>query len=126
MSMTLRERALYHQIHPAKLAVDWSAGIVSAVLLWQHRLVAGLLWGVVPPLVASAPFLLGCLDATLTRYRTSALGRHVARSMTRAMVGLRLIGLLGLWLGAWRRQPLIIALGLALVVAAWVRGASAR
>lgn len=43
MSMTLRERALYHQIHPVKLAVDWSAGLVSAVLLWRHRLAAALL-----------------------------------------------------------------------------------
>jgi hypothetical protein len=122
MSLTLRERALYHQIHPVKLAVDWSAALVSGIFLWHHRLLAGLLWGLLPPLGVSVPFLLGVFDATLTRYRTSTLGRYVARSMTRAMEGLRLIGLVGVWLGAWHRQPPIIALGLMLVAGAWARG----
>src|SRR5262249_1010345 len=120
--MTLGERALYHQIHPAKLAIDWGAGVVSAILLWRHRLGAGAFSGLLAPLVVSLPFLLGWFDGTLTRYRTSALGRYVARSMTRAMEGLRMLGLIGLWFGAWHRQPVLIALGLALVVLAWLRG----
>jgi hypothetical protein len=122
MSMTLRERALYHQIHPAKLAIDWSAGLVAAIFFRRHRLAAGLLWGLVPPVAASVPFMLGLFDGTLTRYRTSALGHYLARSMTRAMEGLRLVGLVVLLLGAWHRQPLVIALGLALVAVAWLRG----
>jgi hypothetical protein len=121
-SMTLRERALYHQIHPAKLAIDWSAGLAGAVLLWRHRLAAGLLWGLLPPVLISLPFLVGMFDGALARHRSSALGRYVTRFMTRAMEILRLLGLLGLWLGAWHRQPLIIALGLALVAVGWLRG----
>jgi len=120
--MTLAERALYHQIHPAKLAVDWSAAIAGAILLWRHRLAPGLLWGLVPPIVVSAPFLIGFCDQTLTRYRASALGRYIARSMTRGMEALRLVGLGIMWLGAWRHQLGLIALGLGLIVMAWLRG----
>jgi hypothetical protein len=122
ISRTPSERALYHQIHPAKLATDWAAGLVGAVLLWHHRLAAGLLWGLVPPVITSAPFLLGWFDRTLTRYQASAMGRYVARSMTHAMEGLRLLGLAGLWVGAWERRPGFIAAGLALIVGAWLRG----
>lgn len=112
MSMTSRERELYHQIHPVKLAVDWGAGLVSAILLWRHRLAAAMIWGLVPPAVVSVPFMLGVFDATLHRYRSSSLGRYVACSMSLAMQGLRLLGLAVLWLGAWYQQPLAIALGL--------------
>ena len=122
MSLTFKERALYHQIHPLKLAVDWGAGLVSAILLWRHRLVPGVLWGLVPPAVVSVPFLLGVGDATLTRCRASALGRYVARSMTRTMEGSRLLGFVAICLGAWQRRPLVIAAGLAVVVGAWARG----
>jgi hypothetical protein len=120
--MTLRQRALYHQIHPAKLAVDWTAGLAGAILLWQHRLAAGLFWGLGPPIVASAPFLLGFCDRTLTRYQASALGGYIARSMTRGMEALRLVGLAVLWYGAWRHQLGVFALGLVLIVLAWLRG----
>jgi hypothetical protein len=122
MSLTFRERVLYHQIHPLKLAVDWSTGLVSAILLWRHRLVPGVFWGLLPPVVVSVPFLLGVSDATMTRYRASPLGRYVARFMTRTMEGLRLLGFVAICLGAWQRRPLVIAAGLALVVGAWARG----
>jgi hypothetical protein len=47
--LTLRERFLVHQVHPAKLATDIGASAVSTVLFWQHRLVLGLLVFAVPP-----------------------------------------------------------------------------
>lgn len=120
--MTLRERVLYHQIHPAKLAIDWGAALAGVILLWRHRLAAGLLWGLLPPVLISLPFLVGIFDGALARSRSSALGRYVARFMTRTMEGVRLVGLLGLWLGAWYRVPLVIALGVALILVAWLRG----
>jgi hypothetical protein len=81
-----------------------------------------MIWGLAPPVVVSVPFMLGAFDATLHRYRSSSLGRYVARSMSLAMQGLRLLGLAVLWLGAWYQQPLAIALGLGMIVAAWMRG----
>jgi hypothetical protein len=40
--------------------------------------------------------------------------------MTRAMEGLRLLGLLGLGVGAWRRSNM--GVGGAVIAAAWLRG----
>ncbi len=51
--MMPEEKALYHQIHPAKLATDISAEFVSSYFFWKRRLLAGLLVLFVPPLVAS-------------------------------------------------------------------------
>ncbi|MFL5495957.1 MAG: hypothetical protein ACJ8DC_16350 [Gemmatimonadales bacterium] len=120
--MRLRERVLYHQIHPAKLLVDWSTTAVATALLWQHRLLTGLLVGGVPPLLISAPFLAGRFDGSLRRHRQSPLGRYVARYMTRSMEALRLLGLLGAWLGGWEKRPVWIGGGVLLILAAWGRG----
>jgi len=85
ISVTLAERVLYHQIHPAKLLVDWTAGLVAAGSLWRHHLIAALVVRLLPPFLASALLLTGRFDQDLLRYRASAFGRYVARHMTRAM-----------------------------------------
>ena len=36
-AMTLRERILYQQIHPFKLATDRSTGVMAALFFWRHR-----------------------------------------------------------------------------------------
>jgi hypothetical protein len=118
--MQLRERALYHQIHPVKLATDWTAGAVAAYALWHRRLLLGLLVGLVPPIVVSLVFLTGALD--LEAYKESPFGRYVARHMSGAMRAVRLVGVLPFWLGAWYHQWLAMAAGVSVIVAAWVRG----
>ena len=35
--MTLKEKALYHQIHPLKLSTDILAAAVSLYLFWVHE-----------------------------------------------------------------------------------------
>jgi hypothetical protein len=117
--MEFRERALYHQIHPLKLVTDGATALGAAALLWQHRLVDALLLGFVPSLAVSA-FLIRCAD--LEPYRRSPLGQYVARSMTRLMEAVRLGGLALLWGGAWVHRPLLMALGLAVILFAWLRG----
>jgi hypothetical protein len=42
------ERGLYYQIHPAKLATDIGAPLVSTYLMWRRRLVAAMLAAFVP------------------------------------------------------------------------------
>lgn len=49
--MTPQEKMLYHQIHPLKLATDISAEIVSLYLFWKHKLLAGMLAALVPPVI---------------------------------------------------------------------------
>ena len=36
--MTLREKLLYHQVHPAKIGIDVTTALAAAVLLWQQHL----------------------------------------------------------------------------------------
>jgi hypothetical protein len=41
--MNTKEKGLYQQIHPLKLATDISAGLVSLYFFWQHDIVLGLM-----------------------------------------------------------------------------------
>ena len=117
--MDIRERALYHQIHPLKLATDIGATPPALYLLWRHHLAAGVLASLVPPVVASAALVLG---ADLERQKASTLGRYISRHMTGPIVALRLAGFVVSAAGAWRRSPGLIAAGLLMTLFAWLRG----
>src|SRR5882724_11725303 len=96
--MTPKEKALYHQIHPLKLATDILASVVSLYFFWQHQIVIALALHFVPPLIASGLLIrYGALDTL----RDSPFGRYVARHMTRVMEAVRLFGDIVTILGAW-------------------------
>ena len=117
--MTLREKALYHQIHPAKLAADILTEFVSLYLLWRHQLAIGLLTHFLPPILASALLVsFGDFEAQ----KNSALGRYIAWHMTRSIEAIRLAGDIVMVLGAWYRAPAMIAAGLGIVLTAWASG----
>jgi hypothetical protein len=118
--MDRAERALYHQIHPAKLAADIAAELASTVLLWRHRLVAGLLVRLLPPVVASSMLMRRTAD--LERLRASAAGRYVRDHMTPQAQGVRAVGDVLTAIGAWKRRPSIVAAGAALIAAGWCNG----
>lgn len=118
-SMTLQEKVLYHQIHPLKLGTDIISAVVSVYFLWMHNLPVALLVMFIPAFVASGVLI---NVANFDWIRDSAIGRYLSWSMTRAMEALRLAGMLPLALGAWFHQPLLIALGLAMVLFGWLRG----
>jgi len=86
--MTFREKQLYHQIHPLKLATDISAEIVSLYLFWKRKLLAGLLVALVPPVIASA-LIMRLVD--LEKYKQSAFGKYVRSYMTPAVVAVRVL-----------------------------------
>ena len=117
--MTGSEKLLYHQIHPLKLLADWGGAALSYYLLWRHHLRAALLVQFVPAVVASG-VLIRWVD--LEPQRQSALGRYVRQQMTPSMQALRLLGNGVMTLGAWRRRPALLALGLLLVLFGWFRG----
>ena len=117
--MLLREKALYHQIHPLKLATDILSEPVSLYFLWQHRLALGLITHFVPPILAS---VLTIAFANLERQKASTFGRYIARFMTRGTEGVRLAGDIVMVFGAWYRAPFIIAGGIAIVILAWLSG----
>ena len=117
--MDIRQKILYHQIHPAKLFTDIIAAVVSVVLLWQHNLIAGLVIAFMPPILVSWWLL---SKANLEGYKQSTFGRYVKRYMTRTAEGLRLLGAFILLAGAWYHLPWLIAAALLLVLFCWVRG----
>ena len=117
--MDLRERVLYHQIHPAKLLTDVGTATVAAVLFWHHALAAALVVGFVPSVAVSYSLIRW---ANLEPYRHSPVGRYVRRFMTRRVEAARFGGLLPLWGGAWAHHLGIVGLGAFWIVGCWLWG----
>ena len=117
--MTLKEKALYHQIHPLKLTADIGCEPVSLYFFWHHDLALGLAAHFVPPIAASL-ILIRCADfEAIKRSRAGAYLRH---NMTRIVEGIRFAGDLVMVLGAWFHRPFLIIAGLVVIVIAWSSG----
>jgi hypothetical protein len=109
---------LLHQVHPAKLATDIGAGVVSDWLMWRRNVPLAVLAGIVPAAVAS-----GVLTRRdLSRTRDSRRGRYVLAHMPPAAQAVRLAGQLIAWRAAYRHRPVGFALGHVVVVAGWSHG----
>jgi hypothetical protein len=117
--MNLKEKYLYHQIHPLKLLTDIGAGFGSLYFLWRHQLAFALVVMLAPPPLAS--FLL-MRYADLEPYRQSVFGKYIARAMSHAMEAVRLAGMAVTALGAWHQSLWIIVAGTAIVLFGWFRG----
>jgi hypothetical protein len=117
--MTLKEKALYHQIHPLKLATDILASVVSLYFFWQHQMVIALALHFLPPFIAS---ILLVRYGALEQYRDSSFGRYVAHNMTRTIEGVRLFGDLVTIVGAWSHDWLLLTAGFIVVFGAWCNG----
>jgi hypothetical protein len=117
--MTPQEKVLYHQIHPLKLATDIAAEVVSLYFFWQHRLLLALLLHLLPPIAGSFVVLRFC---NLEGQKESAFGRYVARYMTTPIVALRICGDVVTVFGAWYRSYSVTAIGLAVILLAWLNG----
>jgi hypothetical protein len=117
--MSLKEKYLYHQIHPLKLITDIGAGFGSLYPLWHRHLAFALVVMLAPPPLIS--FLLMGF-ANLEPYRQSALGKYIAQSMSHAMEAIRLIGMIIVALGAWYHSLWIIFAGCTVILFAWLRG----
>ena len=117
--MDLSEKVLYHQIHPAKLAADISAAIISTYLIWQHKFGLAMLSAFVPAILAS---VLVMRFADLEHLKQSPFGRYIRKFMTRRIEACRFAGQVVVWVGAWSHQFWLIPAGLAVVIAAWMSG----
>lgn len=114
-----REKILYHQIHPLKLATDSTAGFAALYLLWRRRLLPALAVALLPAIVVSWALIRW---ADLEPYRRSRLGRYVDRYMTRRMEAVRLLGYAVMAVGAWLRRPAFLTAGLLVITFGWLRG----
>jgi hypothetical protein len=117
--MTLKEKVLYRQIHPLKLAADIGCEPVSLYFLWRHKLFLGLTTHFIPPIVAS---LLVIRHADLEALKASTAGAYIQRHMTAIVERVRLAGDVVMVLGAWFHEPALIASGLAVIILAWCSG----
>jgi hypothetical protein len=117
--MTVRERVLYHQIHPLKLFTDISTAIIAIDLFWQHQLGTALVIAFVPPILVSFAII---EEVDLDRYRRSGMGAYMRRYMTPTAQALRLFGALFAFYAAWQHVPAGIVGALALIVVCWSYG----
>lgn len=117
--MDTREKALYHQIHPGKLATDISSAVVSLYLFWNQELALGLIVNFVPAVIGSAIIL---RYADLERIEKSAAGAYLRRFMTRTVQGIRFAANVLMIVGAWYHELWLILAGLAVVLVAWFHG----
>lgn len=117
--MDLRGRVLYHQVHPLKLATDWTTAAFAASLLWKHRLAWALLVGFGPSILVSAALV---RFADLTACKESPLGRYISGFMTRSVELGRFLGLAVFWGGAWVGSTPLMVLGVGVIIACWARG----
>ncbi len=117
--MSFAERALYHQIHPAKLFADTSTALVAIDLFWRHALVPGLIIAVLPPLLVSAVLM---READFERCRASPMGAYLRQFMPPWVQALRLFGVGVAFDAAWYHFPAGVISGLALVAICWANG----
>lgn len=71
--MDFRERRLYHQIHPLKLATDTG---VTPKSLYHRRIAPTIIVGFVPPFAVSAWMMIWPL--ALEGMKNSALGKYIS------------------------------------------------
>jgi len=113
------ERALYHQIHPAKLFADFATALIAIDLFWRHDLYAGLLIGLLPPVLVSAVLI---NEVDLERYRRGWMGAYLRRFMPPWVQAVRLFGVAVAFYAAWYHVPAGVVGGLGLVALCWANG----
>ena len=117
------EKALVHQVHPAKIGTDVTASVISNALLWTGRPKAALAARAALPVASSLAVLaMADLDALAATRR----GRYVLAHMPPSAQALRLAGdaLMG-WAAHRRRGTLLVA-GAAVIAAGWSHAAWRR
>jgi hypothetical protein len=121
--MQLAGKIRVHQVHPAKIAADVSASVVSNMLLWKGRPKAALAVRIVLPVAGSlAALTLADLDALAQ----TALGRYVLVHMPPSAQAVRLAGDALMGTGARRRNLVLLLAGAAVIVVGWSHAAWPR
>jgi hypothetical protein len=114
--LSRREKYLYHQIHPLKLAIDIGGSIASTWLMWRHEVALALVVAFLPSIIVSTA-MLRWMD--FSRQRDSAFGRYVSFHMTHAAEAVRMSGQIAMWVAAWFRVTWGVTAGVAVIVIGW-------
>jgi hypothetical protein len=117
--MTVRDRERYHQLHPAKLLVDWSTAIVAGSLFWWRQPVAAFAVGFGPSIVVTSIFLSGRLDDALEGIKSKPFAQAIAPRLSSDVNALRFVGLTLSWAGCWFHVVWLIPAGVFAIICAW-------
>jgi hypothetical protein len=119
-SMRLADKAVVHQVHPAKIAADLTASVISNALLWTGRPKAAIAVRVLLPVAGSLAVLsLADVDAVAT----TRPGRYVLAHMPPSAQATRLAGDALMGVGAHRRSVALIIAGAIVIAAGWSHAA---
>ena len=128
--MIVRDRERYHQLHPAKLLVDWGTAIAAGGLLWWREPLAAAAVGFGPSILVTLVFLSGRLDDALESIRSKPAGQAIGSKLSADVNLLRFAGLAVSWAGCWFHNAPLVSLGVFVILGAWWlawrRGASDR
>ena len=119
-SMRLADKAVVHQVHPAKIGADLTASVISNALLWNGRPKAAIAARVLLPVAGSLAVLsLADLDALATTWP----GRYALAHMPPSAQATRLAGDALMGVGAHRRSVALIIAGAIVIAAGWSHAA---
>jgi hypothetical protein len=117
--LTRGDRTRFHQLHWAKLAVDWGTAAIATTLLWRHHWVAAAVSGFGPSIVTTAVFLSGRFDAALGKIRNRPSARSIAGGLSPVVNAIRFGGVTMAWVGSWVHRPWWIPAGVLVVAFGW-------
>src|SRR4029079_3182308 len=117
--MTARDRERLHQLHPAKLIVDWGTAAVAGVLLWRGHPGSAVVVGFGPSILVTWGFLSGRLDRALETIRSRPVAQAIASKLSTDVNVLRFLGLALAWGGCWRHEVWLIPTGVFVIFAGW-------
>ena len=119
-SMRLADKAVVHQVHPAKIAADVTASVISNALLWTGRPKAAIAVRVLLPASGSLAVL---SLADLDLVATTRPGRYMLAHMPPSAQAVRLAGDALMGLGAHRRSAALLIVGVIVIAAGWSHAA---
>jgi hypothetical protein len=117
--MTLQEKNLYQQIHPARLITDWVSGIAAWYLFWQNDIWFGVALSFGPSLIVS---LLVIRFADLDKVKNSPFGEYFKRTYNKKVDLIRFAGFVIAAGASWWQNIPGIAVGIAVITATWTYG----
>jgi hypothetical protein len=115
--MIVGDRARYHQLHPAKLLVDWGTAIIAGGLLWWRQPLAAFAVGFGPSIVVTSLFLSGRLDRAVESIKSRPFAQVIGPELSTDVNAVRFAGLAVFWAGCWFHHEWLIPGGLLIIIA---------
>jgi hypothetical protein len=117
--MNVQDRERYHQLHPAKLIVEWCTAVAAGALLWRRQPTAALAVGFGPSIIVTLIFVSGRVDRALESIRSRPSARAIAPQLSIDINAVRFAGLALSWAGCWFHRIWMLPAGVIVVVGGW-------